>query len=164
MDEGYFSHISVLSAAILRTSGPVLELGAGLGSTLMLHGLCGISNRKLVTIESNVAWLDKFIHLERSWHELKLVDSFIDLPEYSKSWGLVFIDHGISEQRGHSLMALHDVQMVVCHDTCHYFLYNYIPGLNEFKYRWNYKPASTPMTSVVSQIINVSQIFSEAKL
>ena len=137
MDEGYFSHISVLSAAVLKTAGPVLELGAGLGSTLLLHGLCGMLSRKLVTIDSNEDWLNKFINLRRSWHELKLVDTFINLPEYSELWGLAFIDHGISEQRGHSLSALCNVPMIVCHDTCHYFLYNYAPGLSEFKFRWN---------------------------
>lgn len=164
IDEGYFSHIPLLAAAMTKTSGPVLELGAGLGSTLLLHGLCGAMGRSLLTVDSNSLWLEKFINLRRSWHELKLVNDFLELPEYSQHWGLVFIDHGICLQRGVSLEALKDVDMVLCHDTCHYFLYNYQPAINSYKYRWNYKPASTPMTTVVSQTIDVGLLFSEVGL
>lgn len=168
MDESYFSHMPVLSAAVLKTAGPVLELGAGLGSTLLLHGLCGTMNRELVTIDSDEEWLRKFMNFGRSWHQLRLVDHFINLPEYSQNWGLVFIDHGIALERGESLSALRDAPMIVCHDTCHYFLYGYEPLLTAFKYRWNYKPhglgGTNPMTTVVSQTVNVGQIFAEAGL
>jgi len=164
IDEGYFSHIPLLAATVIKTSGPVLELGAGLGSTLMLHGLCGALRRRLVTIDSNCEWLDKFINLKRSWHDLKLVDNFLNLPEYTQHWGLAFIDHGICKQRGISLQLLSDTDIIVCHDTCHYFLYDYQPVINTFKYRWNFKPASTPMTTLVSQTIDVGLVFGELGL
>ena len=168
MDEGYFSHISLLSAAVIRTTGPVLELGAGLGSTLMLHGMCGAMGRELVTLESDEEWLGKFIGLRRSWHTIRRVESFLELEEYSRNWGLVFIDHGIAEQRGHSLRVLKDAPMIVCHDTCHPFLYNYEPLLSSFPFRWNYKPhglgGSNPMTTVVSSFINLGPIFAEMQL
>lgn len=173
MDESYFSHIPVLSAAmyaaVIKTAGPVLELGAGLGSTLLLHGLCGISKRQLLTLDHNELWLRKFMNFGRSWHQFKLVDSFLELEEYRQKWGLAFVDHGIAEQRGSSVLSLRDVaDIIVCHDTCHYFLYNYEPILSSFKYRWNFKPhglgGSNPMTTVVSQTINVGQMFAEAGL
>lgn len=169
MDESYLSHIPVLSAAVNIAPGPVLELGAGLGSTLLLHGLCGISKRKLVTLETDELWLRKFMNFGRSWHEFRLVDSYLDLPEYQQKWGLSFVDHGIAEQRGQSVLKLRDISdIIVCHDTCHYFLYGYEPVLSAFKYRWNYKPhglgGSNPMTTVVSQTVDVGRLLSEAGL
>lgn len=169
MDESYFSHIPVLSAAVSITAGPVLELGAGLGSTLLLHGLCGVSGRQLLTLDHDEQWLKKFASFGRSWHEFRQVDAFIDRLEYTKLWGLAFVDHGIAEQRGQSVLELKDTtEIIVCHDTCHYFLYGYEPILTAFKYRWNYKPhglgGSNPMTTVISQTVNVGRLFAEAGL
>lgn len=168
MDEGYFSHLPLLAAAIHLTTGPVLELGAGLGSTLMLHGLCGGMYRELTTIDSNPTWLGKFVSFKRSWHTMKLVNSFLNLPEYVKLWGLAFVDHGIAEERGQSVLALKDsTSIIVCHDSCHYFLYGYEPILSEFRFRWNYQPHGlngNPMTTVVSQTINVGLLFGEVGL
>ena len=163
MNGEYFSHAPILSAAMTFTSGPVLELGAGFGSTLMLHGLCGSTKRSLTTIESDKQWILKFINFGREWHKFRQVKDFIDLPEYSQEWGLVFVDHGIAEQRGYSVRMLKDTPMIVVHDTCHYFLYDYEPILSEFKYRWDYK-INGPQTTVVSNTIDVRKKFAEVCL
>lgn len=168
-EESYFSHIPLLAMAVLKTTGPVLELGAGFGSTLLLHGLCGSMGRKLVTLDSDVEWLDKFINFRRSWHEIREVNSFIALPDLREKWGLAFVDHGISLQRGQSVVELSgSTDVIVCHDSCHFFLYGYEPVLSSFKYRFNYKPhnigGDSPMTSVVSQTVNVSELLAEAGL
>lgn len=169
MDESYFTHIPLLTAATLKTTGPVLELGAGLGSTLLLHGACAAQGRKLVTLDNDATWLGRFTNFSRSWHRLSLVEDFINLLEYKERWGLVLVDHGISEQRGTSVAALQaNADMILCHDTCHFFLYGYEPLLSSFKFRWNFKPhgmrGSDPMTSVVSQTINVAELFGELGL
>jgi hypothetical protein len=156
MDNGYFSHVPILAASMLLTSGPVLELGAGYGSTPMLHGLCGVMGRELTTLESDEGWLESFKHFAREWHSLRFVSSFTGLPEYSNYYGLVFVDHGISLQRGSSVEALQNVPIIVCHDTCHAWLYNYEPLLSTFKYRFNYKQKG-PQTSVVSNLIDVNK-------
>lgn len=155
LDTGYFSHIPLLSATMMITSGPVLELGAGLGSTLLLHGLCGSMNRKLVTIESDKSWLYQFINYGRSWHQIRYTEDFISLREYSMNWGLVFIDHGIALQRGLSLEKLKNSPVIICHDTCHHWLYNYEPTLSNFRYRFDYK-ISGPRTTVVSNSVDVA--------
>lgn len=163
MDEGYFSHLPFLAAAITQTSGPVLELGAGLGSTLMLHGLCGAFGRELVTIESDTEWIRKFLSFKRSWHKIRYVKDFRDLPEYSEEWGLAFVDHGIAEQRGHSVAKLKDTPIIVAHDTCHPHLYGYEPILSQFSNRWDWR-VEGPRTSVVSNTIKVAEIFSRMTL
>jgi hypothetical protein len=167
MNYEFCSHVSLLAGAITITSGPVLELGAGYGSTPLLHGLCGSLKRSLTTIESNKEWALKFLNYGRTWHNFRQVVDFIDLPEYSQKWGLVFVDHGISEQRGHSVEKLKNADMLVVHDTCFHFLYHYEPTLSEFKYRWDWKLDNRdgqeyfPQTTVVSNIIDVAKKFAE---
>ena len=158
MNEGYFSHIPLLAAAVLNTTGPVLELGAGSGSTLLLHGLCGAMRRSLTTLESDYRWLSKFMSFARPWHKLISVNSFENLPVYEEKWGLAFVDHGIMKQREASIRALQHVPMLVVHDTCHPWLYGYEPILSEFAYRWNWQ-VKGPMTSVVSNSLDVSTMF-----
>lgn len=163
MNIGYFSHIPLLVAATTVTTGPVLELGAGLGSTLALHGMCGAYDRELVTLESDEKWLAMFTKYGRPWHKLRLVTDFTTLPEYNLQWGLAFVDHGIAEQRSISVSKLKDVPIIVIHDTCHPRLYGYDDVLPEFKHLWNYRIV-LPQTTVVSNSIDVASIFSRMAL
>ena len=164
---GFLSHTPVLTATCLITTGPVLELGAGFGSTLILHGICGTQKRRLLTIENDKTWMGAFNFYKRTWHKFKLVDSFINLPEYKEEWGLAFVDHGILGQRGIALEAVKDIPIVVAHDTCHeklnYDNYSDISPLTFFKYRFDYWWQG-PQTSVLSNSINVFEIFKELGL
>jgi hypothetical protein len=165
----YYSHQPILAAAMAITTGPVLELGSGLGSTLMLHGLCGAMGRELVTLESDEEWMLKFLNLGRAWHKFRHVKSYLNLPEYDKKWGLAFVDHGISgdleaaKVRGHSVEMLQDVPIVIAHDTCYFWLYKYEEPLKLFKYRWDWRAQYElwPMTSVISKTVDVAKIFAE---
>jgi hypothetical protein len=164
---GYLSHLPIISAACLVTIGPVLELGAGFGSTFALHGICGVSKRKIVTVESDGNWLAQFQYYKRPWHDFRYVTSFIDLPEYQEKWGLAFVDHGILGERGLALAAVKDVPIVVAHDTCHEQL-NYtnkgVPQpLRGFRYRFDYQWFG-PQTSVLSNTIDVFNQFKELGL
>jgi len=163
VDEYYYSHTSLLAAAVIGTTGPVLELGAGFGSSLMLHGMCAGQKRNLVTLESNESWLNRFSKLSRNWHNVRFVDDFLNLPEYSSSWGLVFVDHGISEQRGISIEALKSAHIIIAHDSCHPHLYNY-DVLDDFKYRFDQKIDGLPQTTAVSNFVNVTEMFAELQL
>lgn len=169
----YYSHMALLAAAVTITTGPVLELGAGFGSTLMLHGLCGsMGKRQLTTLESDENWLKVFMNYGRSWHTIKYVPHFRELPEYKQEWGLAFVDHGnagnlqMSLDRGPSVIALQDTPIIVVHDTCHPWLYGYEEALATFKYRWEWrvKNDGTPLTTVVSKTVNVAKIFGEMGL
>ena len=159
MSEGYASHTTLLTAAFTVTTGSVLELGSGLGSTPMLHGLCGSSGRSLKSVESNQQWFRALApEYRRDWHQFRCVENFIDLPEYREEWGLVFVDHGIIEERKHSIVAFRDAPMVVVHDTCHPRLYHYDEAFQEFKYQFDLKLFG-PHTSVVSNSIDVDELF-----
>lgn len=163
MSDGFSSHSTLLTAAFMVTTGAVLELGSGLGSTPLLHGLCGSNYRELITIESDKTWFDKLSPYHRSWHKFRLVDSFVDLPEYKETWGLVFVDHGIPEQRGRSIESLLNVPMIVIHDTCYPQLYGYEYAFRKFKYKWVLS-LYPPQTTVISNSLNVHKIFTEFRL
>src|SRR5574337_856173 len=45
-------------------------------------------------VESDSEWLHRFLNYGRPWHELRKVDSYLDLPEYREPWGMAFVDHG----------------------------------------------------------------------
>lgn len=158
MDPGYFSHMPLVATVASKMVGPVLELGAGLGSTPLLHGLCGSTGRLLVTLDSDEEWLKLFKPLERPWHIFRKVADFLNIPEYQKDWGFAFVDHGIMEQRGVSVMSLRHVPVIAAHDTCYSHLYNYEPTLSNFKYRWDWT-ANPPHTTLVSNTIDVSKMF-----
>jgi len=159
MSEGYASHSTLLTAAFQVTTGPVLELGTGLGSTPMLHGLCGSTKRLLHSVESNRPWFDELTpEYKRDWHTFRFTENFLHLPEYQKEWGLVFVDHGIINERHVSIMALSEVPMIVVHDTCHPRLYNYEEAFSHFKFRYDLSLYG-PQTSVVSNTEDVETIF-----
>jgi len=154
----YLSHLPLLLAAFNVTSGPVLELGSGLGSTWLLHGLCGSTGRKLTTLETDEKWLLRFLNYGRKWHEIRLVENYIDLPEYKQKWGLAFVDHGLYEQRGTSIVSLKHVPIIIVHDTCYPWLYGYMAAFKHFRYVWHWRVFG-PQTSAVSNTIDVREIF-----
>ena len=159
MSQGYASHLTLLAAAFTKSTGSVLELGTGLGSTLMLHGLCGATGRKLKSLESNKQWFNELRpEYQSDWHEFKCIDNFQKLPEYSQDWGLAFVDHGIIEERALSVKALTHIPIVVVHDTCHPKLYKYDEAFEHYKYRFDLKLFG-PHTTVLSNSIDVADMF-----
>jgi len=64
----YATHQPVLWAIAKNIShGRILELGAGYGSTPLLHEICKRNNNILYTIETKEVWARQFNHL-RSQH------------------------------------------------------------------------------------------------
>lgn len=165
---GFLSHLPIITAACMITDGPIIELGAGFGSTFALHGICAKEKRFILTMESNVNWIGSFWIYNRNWHEIKYVTTFIDRPEYTeKDWGLAFVDHGILGQRGLALNSLSHVPIIVAHDTNEEAL-NYtndgLPQvLDSFQYRKDFKYTS-PQTSILSNSINVEEVFGGLQL
>lgn len=155
----YASHSPLLALVASRLSGGVLELGAGISSTCLLHGLCSEKKRKLVTVESALEWMRIFHELESPWHSFRHVSSFVGLPEYTQNFELVFIDHGIAGERGVSLKACECAPVIICHDTNSEYrdLYNYNPLLDQFRFRFSYRLHGIE-TMVVSNFVDVLKL------
>lgn len=126
-DIGVSSHFPVLAAAVARTSGPVLELGCGWGSTPMLRLMC--SGRKLESYDNSEAWAKSMsaVYVPR-WDKWEPKE-----PHYS----VAFVDCSPGEERRHLMMRLKGrATFIVAHDheagpAAAYF-YEYITP--QFKY------------------------------
>ncbi|KKN46756.1 hypothetical protein LCGC14_0669800 [marine sediment metagenome] len=157
MDGGWGSHAPVLALAASLTTGPVLELGAGDWSTRLLHLMCGAHGRRLVTVETEAKWLEKFEELRTDWHELHLVgrqewDGFKLLEQIH--WGLAFVDHAPGDRRIVEIARLqHRAELVVVHDS-EAACYGYEPYFKKYKYRWDCK-IMRPWTTIVSNKVDL---------
>lgn len=118
--EKYGSHLVPLLGALANTSGPVLECGTGLFSTPILHTLCAPTRRRLVSLETDGAWMEKFVELRRPWHEVTLIDDWAKTltqrPE--PEWAVVLVDNNPHESRQDVLTVLANKAIVlVLHDS-----------------------------------------------
>ena len=149
---GYGTHIPLLAAALsIARDGPVLELGSGWSSTLLLNQMCQASSRLLQTVDSNAGWLAQFESLRSSRHELVFAPDWDVAVEKAAQteWAVILIDHAPAERRIIDIERLaHKTEFMVIHDT-EDPLYGYEPALAKFKYRYDYKQM-VPHTSVFS--------------
>ena len=123
-DFGYISHFAVLAAALAKTTGPVLELGMGWGSTPMLHAICQAQNRWLMSVETNPEWVERFRDLAMSGHDMLLeCGSWRDIPLWDpptepKKFAVAFIDFAPGEARKDLAMKLKGkAKFIILHDA-----------------------------------------------
>ncbi len=117
--DGWGSHIPMLLAAFRATHGAVLEFGAGHFSTPLLHSLCHAMKRRLLTLESDLAWLGKFESLSSEVHELRYVPDWTacDSLVGNEAWSLVLIDHSPSDVRADALRFVSGNCVAIVHDA-----------------------------------------------
>ncbi len=137
--DGAATHYPILAACAVRTRGPVLELGAGDYSTPLLSLLC--KGRKILTLDSDPKWLERFGDLKSDDHSFHLVSDWPGCPLIeSRQWGVAFVDNRPHHQRTPLIRRLKDrARFIVIHDTENNALYGYEEVLPEFKYRFDYK-------------------------
>ncbi len=159
---GYGTHQPYLIEAVKRTTGPVLELGSGEGSTTVLHDLCAEQGRMLVTVESDSEWLSKFAHLETPLHKMVFLRDPATIPcldnprlvDDSDRWGVVFVDHAPGVTRKNAIMRARDATTIcVVHDV-ETPSYSMDPALALFKYRRDFRK-HRPSTCVASNFIEI---------
>ena len=88
----YGTHRPYLVETIKNTTGHIIEFGCGDSSTLLIRELIKNTNRKLISLESNYEWYNKFKHLENENHKLFFVDGQEDTEEVGNKW-LEFIEN-----------------------------------------------------------------------
>lgn len=142
--ENYSTHQPLLTAAVVSTTGAVVELGAGFYSTPLLQSLCVSQNRKLWTFENNSEWMLKFLPKDGSNphpHCFSLLDSWSDLERFGEDLkcDVAFIDVDPASERGHLINVMRRwAKIIVVHDVETEQHHNY-PGvedaLSSFKFR-----------------------------
>ena len=178
------THSAPLAITCMNTTGPVLELGCGLYSTLLLHTICEKQGRRLHTVDHTLSWLNKFTHLETSLHSFehvkcgafnvtllefvyklspdwaKKIDDSWDQVGKDEHWGLVFLDQLPLSRRIKDLKRLRtSADVFVIHNTNRMgnWLSEFWPYLETFNYLYVF-PAF-PATVVCSDKIDVRMFF-----
>lgn len=119
----YASHQPVLEHILKMIKGPILELGCGEGSTELIHYYSKLNNNTVLTIESDLGWMNNYLHLKDSTHDFLNIKNFKDWQEIikNKKWGLVFIDQGDWNSRYESLINVKkNSEYIILHDSCYY--------------------------------------------
>lgn len=168
----FSTHMAALITSVVNTDGPVLELGCGDFSTPLLHAICSVNKRFLLSTDTDKKWLNLFIDLEQPWHQFLYVpvyeDDWTTNPKphlwdevgNDRHWGVVFVDHRPGERRVVDIQRLRsNADIIVVHDT-EQPSYNYEPVLKTFKYKYVYERYLVT-TTVVSDTIDVRKLFEQ---
>lgn len=151
-ENDYDSHRGLLYTALCNTTGTVVELGCGHGSTLLTREFCEKNRRKFVSLENNTEWGSKF-------------GSHIVSENYNESTlfmpcDLLFVDSKPGEDRKHLIADhAHQATIIVVHDSeaGAEYVYGMANVLSTFKFRIDYKPEGKPGSTAVSNFIDVSK-------
>jgi hypothetical protein len=121
----YASHLGILAACFSLTRGEVLEVGGGVYSTPMLHGLCVGSGRHMLTLENHGDWAE-FLRANYEFvgagtrvgsHVIKDADFAGPVGAFACKWGLTFVDNDPACQRVHVVQSIPEPGVLVMHDT-----------------------------------------------
>lgn len=145
----YATHLPILLEAVSRTTGPVLELGAGRGSTTALHDLCAASERLLVTVDADPEWIERFAHLASETHRFESLPDPAATPWLDEEWSVVFVDHAPGETRCKAIeRARSKAEWILAHDS-EELGYGMEEVLSTFTWRRDHR-RQRPWTTVVS--------------
>lgn len=134
------SYYPLLYMALEETKmGEVIEMGAGYGSTPLLHQYCTENKRRIFTYETEKFWIEKFEPSANEYHNFTLIQrtSWDACSDMHPSPAVVFIDHAPGERRKDDLIKFKDsAQVIVIHDTEPHGAgdYRVRPLFNQFKY------------------------------
>lgn len=151
MDE-WATHQQALVHAVMRTNGSVLEMGCGNYSTPILHEICTLQKRRLISVDNNKEWSDIFISFANEYHEIRFIESWDALDgEYD----VVFIDHAPAERRKVDIERFKDkCKIMVIHDYLQDHIYHHHDIINTFKYKKVFNFYNR-QTVIVSNIIEL---------
>ena len=122
LDYYYGSNLIPLAlAALISPPGDFLELGMGLFSTPLLHKIARDQERHVISVDTDLEWMSKFIIYNlTSTHKLYHFGKIDEFMAYGieRDWALVLVDHSQMSKRAISAIAFaKKAQIVVAHDT-----------------------------------------------
>lgn len=157
MVKGWSTHNYILIKCLMHSTGPVAEVGSGLYSTPLLHWICRLQNRKLVTFEDTKEFYDMAHVFTSRSHKIHLLEDWDDM-DVNREWGVVLIDHTDTDRRATDIIRFKDTaQYIVIHDTEKPEKYGYDKVWEHFKYVYHWKGCK-PWTSVVSNFQDLAEI------
>lgn len=158
--QNWNNHLYLLWTALEATTGEVVEMGMGHGSTQQLHDYCLDRGRPLFSYESDQEWADKFMPLvDGGAHSLKVLRDWDEVHATHPSPDVVLIDHAPGERRKTDIaLFAHSAKIIVCHDTepAADHGYQMRAELDKFKYLSEYQSPGA-WSTVVSNFIDVTK-------
>lgn len=155
--KSWSTHMPMLIKTVLISKGDVLEIGGGVFSTPLLHWLCKLQGRRLVTYENDPTTYEFVRQFQSHIHSVRWIDNW-DEMDFKKHWGVVFIDHHPEPRRAVDAINFKDkADYIVMHDTEKPHKYGYDGVWEHFKYVHHWKDCR-PWTSVVSNYKDLSKL------
>lgn len=158
----YGSHLPVLLQAILKTNGDILELGAGVFSTPMLHAFSVAQKRNVVTYENFKRWYRWFSIYEGEYQKVHFIEKWDD-AFLEKPWDVVLVDQTPDEDRIKTIARLaHFAKYIVVHDANEgrnaEKQYHYSKIYDLFQYRYHWRDAE-PNVMVLSNSVDLEDFW-----
>jgi|SRR3989338_1093108 len=154
------SHLPVLIKVMSITTGPALEMGMGFNSSLVMHWMCSVKKRLLVSYENDFDCFDWPLRAGRFANEFHQVIYIEDWgkADIEKPWDVAFIDHVPALRRKEDVKRLaKHAKYIILHDTEgrleKYHHYQEIYPL--FKWKYDYQDY-IPKTSVLSNFVDLT--------
>lgn len=121
----YATHQPVLYTALQHTGGPVIEFGCGHGSTPLLHRYCEARKRELLSLDTDMGYLDLFAGYASPFHKLVHVKNWTALLSddriVGRRWSLAFVDQSPWKARHLTIQAIKfSARFIVLHDPDYY--------------------------------------------
>jgi hypothetical protein len=174
----YSTHQALLVAAMLKTQGPILEMGGGYYSTPIISAFANAQRREAHTIETGTAMYELLKRFSSPSHKIWPVSGYdfaadgrfvpradttraqyIEiqsrfLAEFGKErpqrWSVVFIDQAPGYLRVPAIEYFAEIaDYIVTHDTELVDAYGFEPCLSTFRYRWDSR-LHVPHATIVS--------------
>jgi hypothetical protein len=139
--DSFGTHRPCLIDLVKNTTGNIIEFGCGNSSTILIKDLIKNTDRKLISLESNLEWLNKFKHLEDDNHKLFHIKAgtcdndatgkiWIDFIKNNKlinnlDFEVCFIDQSPWTARTHALNYFKDkIPYIIVHDVDYFPVHN----------------------------------------
>lgn len=155
----FSNHRFLLWPALQATSGEVVEMGMGSGSTPFLREYCQDTNRMLYSYENDFEWYRKMQDYNGQGHKVTHLVDWDDVAKNHLHPSVVLLDHRPGERRKidlelfankASIIVLHDSELAADHG---YQMRQHIPL---FKYWIDYKTIGA-WASAASNFVDVTQ-------
>lgn len=112
------NHRHLLWIALERTSGLVVEMGMGHGSTPYLSQYCKDAGRQLYSYDTDTNWLEKFKQYASKSHIIIKVTDWDSIHVRHPEVSVVLVDHAPGERRKIDIELWKDRCLyLVAHDT-----------------------------------------------
>lgn len=148
--KNWTTHMTMLLKVLDNSTGDVLEIGGGPFSTPLLHWMCKLQGRKLVTYENDPTYYQLCRGFQSNLHRVRFIENWDDIK--LEHWGVIFIDHHPDKRRVVDLLKFKDhANYLVMHDTEKEEKYELKKAYPKFKYIYTWKGCK-PWTSVFSNI------------